>query len=119
MEQGNYLKDRNGNPINYGGLIQVKIPGYGADGQEFIYTYTRIPQLDAYAYQQEGEYFRILAKLDYFPLDNCILFGVYDSEVEQYGEYASSGGKMIKILVTPKYFKIGELYTQAELLGGL
>ena len=119
MEAGVYLKDKSGNPNNYGFPMQVQIHGYDWEGEEYVYKYTRITQLNSYVYQQEDGNYRILAKLDYLPDQNWFAFGLKESEFEQYGTYGSAGIKIVLVLVTPKYFEVGKVYTQAEFLGGL
>lgn len=117
MAQGIYLKDGSGNSVSYEAVDQIKIGGYGADGNAKTHKYTKMQSLNAYAIVSSdvisGGY-RVTKSISIFPSDDCIMSEFSVEDCETYG-YEADGSYKLLLFLTPKTLTVGSDYAVADM----
>lgn len=104
MAQGIYLKDRNGNDIEYGIPKKIEVPYEDNNGNMTTTFYTWLNTVRVYSIKN----LKVLMKIDAIPTNECVMFGFSNADYEELG------GDGVIFLLTTKSLKVGKTYDSIE-----
>lgn len=107
------LKDRNGDPVSYGGIDEISIPGTNGDehyvSRKSQYICVIIPSSST---------FEVYKNLAVFKFSQSLYSVLYESWFKDGGTTTEAGAQQLHIIVTSKYFEEGKSYPMSEITGG-
>ena len=115
---GAILKDRDGNEVEYPGVVHVKLNVKDSDGKAGKKYYTNCVNLRMYACKEatpinNKSRVTVLDWCEFLPVNGGLFFGIEE------GLYKEHGIDYIIIVATTRSLTIGETYYNGDLFGNL
>ena len=109
------LSDKDGNPIAYEGVNQIKVPGYGWDGEDSQKIFTRLPSLNAYFVKDAPGGYLVMKYLGLAAWDQFCTCLVSEADCREFGDTNSEGVYRLRVIYSTKNLSVGNVYSGTEL----
>lgn len=109
------LSDKDGNPVAYEGVDQIKVQGYGWEGEETTRLYTLLPSLKTYFVKNVSGGYLVMKDLGLSAWDQFCTCVVSDVDCVEFGDKGSDGAYKLRVIYTTKTLVVGNIYALSEL----